>query len=373
MQYGMPEGVDLSPVWRAWAVIDERFVPASVSTSTQTATTTEEKNLLRVYGMIDGLARSLGDPYTFFLPPAENKSFNEDISGVFQGVGMEIARRDDIITVVSPLKGTPAERAGIRAQDRVLKIDGEDTRNMDVNAAVQRIRGPKGSEVTLTILREGWSAPRDIKVVRDIITFPVVSTERFDSGIFLIEVNNFTANAPLLFRKALREFVESGSTKLIIDLRGNPGGYLDAAVDVASWFLPSGRTVVTEDYAGHERNVTHRSRGYSVFNDNLRMVVLVDGGTASASEILAEALRFWGKATLVGERTFGKGSVQELIPITEDTALKLTVAQWLSPSGKAIPHGGIEPDIVVKRTEEDIKADKDPQKDEALRLLREGL
>lgn len=367
---GAPEEVDFTPVWRAWEAIDEKFVPASVSSTTPLATTTEERNQERVWGMVQGLAGSLGDPYTFFLPPAENESFNEDLSGVFEGVGMEIAVRDEVVTVVSPLKGTPAERAGIRAGDKVLEIDGASTEGLDVSAAVKRIRGPKGSQVTLTILRDGWTEARDIKVTRDVITFPIVSTERLSGGVFLIELNNFTANAPLLFRGALREFVESGDTKLILDLRGNPGGYLEAAVDMASWFLPSGRVVVTEDYAGHEKNVVHRSRGYDIFNENLRMVVLVDKGTASASEILADALRHWGIATLVGSDTFGKGSVQELVPITSDTSLKITVARWVGPDGKAIPDAGIAPDVSVKVSDEDIEAGLDPQKEKAMELLK---
>lgn len=364
-----PEGVDFAPVWRAWNVIDEKFVPASVSSTTPVATTTEERNQERVWGMIQGLAGSLNDPYTFFLPPAENDSFNEDMSGVFEGVGMEIAVRDGVITVVSPLKGTPAERAGIKAGDKVLKIDGTDTRGMDVSAAVKRIRGPKGSQVLIRILRDTWSEPRDFEVTRDVITFPVISTEKLDGGIFVIEVNNFTANSPLLFRNALREFVESGDTKLILDLRGNPGGYLEAAVDMASWFLPSGRVVVTEDYAGHERNAAHRSRGYDIFNENLRMVILVDRGSASASEILAAALRHWGVARLVGSATFGKGSVQELVPITDETSLKITVARWLSPNGEQIPLEGIAPDVEVIVSDEDAEAGLDPQREKAVELL----
>ncbi|MEN9561179.1 MAG: carboxy-terminal-processing protease, carboxyl-terminal processing protease, partial [Candidatus Parcubacteria bacterium] len=173
-----------------------------------------------------------------------------------------------------------------------------------------------------------------------------------------------------LFRNALREFVESGSTKLILDLRGNPGGYLDAAVAMASWFLPAGKIIVTEDYAGHETNIVHRSLGYDVFTDKLKMVILVDKGSASASEILADALRYWGKAKLVGTNTFGKGSVQELVEITPETSLKLTVARWLGPDGKQIPLEGIVPDVEATTTEEQIKARKDVQMDKAVELLK---
>lgn len=371
---GPPSGVDMSPVWKAWAIMDEKFVPASVpvttgsSTEPQIAGTPEEK---RVYGMISGMAESLGDPYTFFLPPVEQKQFEEDLSGNFEGVGMEIAIKDEILTVVAPLKGTPAERAGIKPNDKVLKINDMDTRGMDVNTAVNHIRGPKGSEVRLFIAREGWLAPKEIKVMRDVINIPVLETERRSDGIFVISLHNFTANSPMLFRQALREFVDSGSNKLILDLRGNPGGYLEAAVDMASWFLPSGKVVVTEDYAGHARNVDHRSRGYDVFNENLKMVIIVDKGSASASEILAGALAHYDIAQTIGTNTFGKGSVQELIPITENTGLKITVARWLMPDGVQIPKDGIVPDVEVKLTEEDIKAERDLQMDKAVELLKQ--
>lgn len=364
-----PEGVDFSPVWEAWHVIDEKFVPASVSTSTPLATSTEEMGRKRVWGMIQGLAESLGDPYTLFLPPTENEQFTEDMSGSFEGIGMEVAVRDKVLTVVSPLKGNPAERAGIKSGDKILKIDGADTAGLDITTAVKRIRGPKGTQVTLTVMREGWEAPREIKVTRDVITAPIITTKARPDGVFVIELFSFTANSPEMFRNALREFVESGDTKLVLDLRGNPGGYLDAAVDMASWFLPSGKVVVTEDYAGHATNIVHRSRGYAVFNENLRMVILVDRGSASASEILADALHHWGIAKLVGVNTFGKGSVQELVDITSETALKITVARWLGPDDIHIPLEGITPDVEVKITEEDVKAEKDPQLDKAIELL----
>jgi carboxyl-terminal processing protease len=222
------------------------------------------------------------------------------------------------------------------------------------------------------VLRAGWAEPREIKVTRQVINVPIITTEKRSDGIFVITFAEFTANSPELFRSALREFVESGSTKLILDMRGNPGGYLDAAVDAASWFLPAGSVVVTEDYAGHAQNIVHRSSGYDIFNDNLKMVILVDQGTASASEILSDALRYYGKAKLVGMQTYGKGVVQELFPITSNTSLKVTVARWLGPDGEQIPTTGIIPDIVASTTEAAVKAGKDPQMDKAVQVL-EGM
>ena len=367
-----PAGVDFSPVWKAWRIIDEKFVPASVATTTEVATSTEEINQERVWGMIQGLANSLDDPYTYFLPPVENKQFEDDMSGRFEGVGMEIAVRDQVVTVVAPLRGTPAERAGLKAGDHILEIDGTSTRGMDVAEAVKLIRGPKGSIVTLTISREGEASTKKIEVTRDVINVPIVTTEKREDGVFVVTLSSFTANSPNLFRDALRTFVESGSTKLVLDLRGNPGGYLEAAVDMASWFLPSGKVVVTEDYAGHARNIVHRSSGYDIFNDSLRMVILIDKGSASASEILAGALRHHGDAILIGMPTFGKGSVQELVQITSKTSLKITVARWIAPNGEQIPLDGIIPDIEVKVTDDDRKADKDPQMEEAVEYLNKS-
>ena len=366
----VPQDVDFSSVWKAWHVIDEKFVPVAVATSTRVASSTQEANRERVWGMIQGLAESLHDPYTFFLPPKENEIFAEDIRGAFEGVGMEIAVREKVLTVVSPLRGSPAERAGIKSGDHILKIDAIDTRDMDISTAVSRIRGPKDTVVVLLIMRDGFAEPKEIRVTREVINIPTLITTARTDGIFLIELRNFTANSPELFRRALREFVESRDRDLILDLRGNPGGYLEAAVDMASWFLPSGKIVVSEDYAGNADNVVHRSRGYDVFNKNLRMVILVDRGSASASEILAAALKYYSIAKTVGDRTFGKGSVQELVEITPDTSLKLTVARWLGPGGDTIPLDGIVPDVEIKNTEDDIKAGNDPQLEKAVGILR---
>jgi carboxyl-terminal processing protease len=361
--------VDMTPVWKVWEIIDEKFVPAAVASTTKVATTTDEINQERVWGMISGLAGSLGDPYTFFLPPVEAQQFAADMSGLFEGVGMEIAVKDQVLTVVTPLKGTPAERAGMKSGDKIIEIDGVTTEGLSVEIAIKKIRGPKGTQVAFTVVREGWTEPKEIKVTRDVINVPIVNSEMRTDGVFSISVATFTSNAPDLFRDALREFKISGSKKLLIDMRGNPGGYLEAAVQMASWFMPAGKVIVTEDYAGHSTNIVHRSLGYNIFGDDVQIVILVDKGSASASEIFADAMRYHVGAQLVGTNTFGKGSVQELIEISKGASLKITVARWLGPDDIQIPLEGIKPDHEVKVTEEDIQEARDPQKEKALELL----
>ena len=364
-----PSNVDFSPVWKAWNILNANFVPDAVATSTPIATSTAGIDQTEVWGMISGMADSLNDPYTFFLPPQENTDFSSSMSGSFGGIGMQIDVKGSVLTVVSPLKGTPAETAGIKSGDQVLAINGVSTSGMDVNTAVDDIRGDVGTSVTLSIMRAGWSAPQTFKVKRAIINVPIVTSSTQPGGIYVIAVTQFTSNAPELFRTALQQFVQSGDNKLVLDLRGNPGGYLDAAVDMASWFLPSGDVIVTEDYDGHADNIVHRSLGYNIFNSNLKTVILVDKGSASASEIFADALRHYGIAKLVGTNTYGKGVVQELFPITDTTSLKVTVARWLGPDGLQIPHTGIIPDVMATTSDEAIEVGKDPQMDAAVKVL----
>lgn len=354
--------IDFSPFWKAWNVINEKYVPA---TTTPKDVSNEEK----LYGAIKGLASSLEDPYTVFFPPVEAELFESDIRGNFEGVGMEVVAQEGAITVISPLKDSPAFRAGILAGDRIIQIDGKETSSLTTEDAVQLIRGPKGTKVTITIFRAGTKEPFDVEIIRDTINIPVINTKNLGNGVFMIELYSFSANSPNLFRGALREFITSKSDKLILDLRGNPGGYLEASIDMASWFLPSSKVIVREDFGGRKPEKTYRSRGYDIFTDELEFVILIDKGSASASEILAGALAEHGKAILVGETTFGKGSVQELVDITSDTSLKVTVARWLTPNGKTISETGVEPHHKVPRTPADREAGRDPQLEKALEVL----
>ena len=358
-----PVSVDFAPYWKAWNILNEKYVAAS---STAESISEQEK----VWGSIQGLAASLGDPYTVFFPPVQAELFESEVRGNFEGVGMEILAQEGAITVVAPLKSSPAERAGLLPGDRILEINDESTLDITTEEAVQLIRGERGTTVNLTIFRPSSDKdPFRVSVVRDVINIPTLETRITPEGIFVIELYNFSAQAPNLFRQALREFILSGSNKLILDLRGNPGGYLEASIDMASWFLPSSAVVVREDFGNNEDEKIYRSKGYNIFNENLELVILVNSGSASASEIMAGALMEHGQATLVGEKTFGKGSVQELINITRDTSLKVTIARWLTPNGVSISDGGITPDYVVERTSQDKEAGRDPQFRKAVELL----
>jgi carboxyl-terminal processing protease len=349
---------DFSPFWKVWNTMNEKY-PGAAKISDQN----------KVYGAISGLVDSLNDPYSVFFTPDEAKAFEEEIAGNFTGIGMEVGIKDKILTVIAPLKDTPAYRADIKPGDKILKIDKTVTSNLSIEESIKLIRGEKGTTVTLTIFREGEKDSREIKIVRDVINIPTLDTEKRPDGIFVIKLYTFTANSADLFRNAMKEFVDSGDGKLLLDLRGNPGGYLDAAVDMASWFLPNGKTVVSEDYGSNKSPEVFRSKGYDIFTDKLKFVILMDGGSASASEILAGAMQDQGKAKLVGTQSFGKGSVQEVIDVTPDTILKITVAKWLTPNGTSISAKGLTPDYPVEITAKDVTNKVDSQLNKAVQLL----
>ncbi|HUY62189.1 MAG TPA: S41 family peptidase [Candidatus Paceibacterota bacterium] len=355
--------VDLTDFWEAWNALQSNYVITHAST---TLPSTQDK----VYGAIQGLASAYGDPYTIFFPPQQAKSFAEDISGSFAGVGMEIDVKDGVLTVIAPLKGTPAEAAGIKPGDQIVAIDNKPTQGLSVDEAANEIRGPIGTTITLSLVRDG--NPLTIKVTRATIQVPETS-DGYDpkTGVYHIALYEFTSDSAGLFDQAFQRFKASGSKELVIDLRDNPGGYLDAAVDIASHFLPKGATIVTEDFGGKGSNQVHTSLGYDDVPPGTKVVVLINGGSASASEILAGALKDNHVATLIGTRSFGKGSVQELIPIGGGS-LKVTIARWITPDGQWIMGNGITPDITVPFTKADANAGTDPQMARAVQFLTTG-
>lgn len=350
---------DFDAFWKAWNILKEKSIYSDKVTDQD-----------RVWGAIRGLASATGDAYTTFFNPEENKLFRDEIKGSFSGIGAEVGVKDNILTIIAPLKDTPAWKAGIKKGDKILKIDKTMTSDLSIDTAISLMRGEKGTPVVLTILRLGENETREITIVRDIIEVPTIETEILPDGIFLIKFYSFSENSDNLFAKALNDFIKSGQHKLIVDLRGNPGGYLDVAVNIGSWFIDEGKVIVSEDFGSNRKAQSYRSHGPRVFTDKLQFVVLIDGGSASASEILAGALKEHKIATLVGEKTFGKGSVQELIDITPETSLKVTVAKWLTPNGVSISTSGLEPDVKVSITAKDFEAKRDPQMDKAVEILK---
>jgi carboxyl-terminal processing protease len=354
--------VDLREFWRVWNLLDEKFVLAS--------STNQISSQARIEGAIQGMVDAFGDPYTVYLPPQQSASFQDDISGNFSGVGMEVGLRDKLITIISPLPGTPAEKAGLYSGDVITKINDVSTESMGIDQAVRLIRGEAGTVVEFVIYREGETEFLTIPVTRATIDIPTVKTETIDDT-FIIALYSFNAVSETKMAEALKEYQGSGAKNLVIDVRGNPGGFLQSAVDIASYFLPAGKVVVIEESGITENNQVFRSRNRQIKEFTPKnLVVLVDRGSASASEILAGALKDHGVATIMGTATFGKGSVQELVDLDDGSSLKVTVARWLTPNGVSISDGGLQPDITIERTNEDREAGNDPQKDAVVRFLR---
>lgn len=349
---------DFSPFWKVWNNINEKY---------PTNDTTDQE---KIYGAISGLVDSLEDPYSVFFNPDEAKLFEDGIQGNFGGIGIEIGIKDKVLTVIAPIKDTPAYKANMKSGDKILKIDDKVTSGMSIEKAIKLIRGDMGTTVRLTTFRDGDSEPKEFKLTRDNIDIPTLDTEMRDDGIFVIKLYSFSSNSAELFHKALKDFSLSGKDKLLLDLRGNPGGYLDSAVSMASWFLEGGKAIVIEDFGNSAKEKIYRSQGYDIFTEELKFVILIDNGSASASEILAGAMQDYKKALLVGEKSYGKGSVQEVVKITSDTLLKITVAKWLTPNGNSISEKGLTPDYEVIIKQKDLDKKKDTQLEKALELLK---
>ena len=356
---GSDVDADFSIFWQAWSKIKENYLRG-----------TDVKDQDMVYAAIKGLAENLGDPYTTFFSPEEASKFNEDISGQFGGIGAELESVDGHIVVVAPMKGTPAEKAGLKPKDIVVKANDVDLLGKDTTEAVKIIRGEPGTKVTLTILREGVTGTKEIVITREIISVPAVEWEMRDGDILYLKLHNFNENAYSAFNRAMLEI--SGKEKpkaMVLDLRNNPGGYLEISVDIAGWFIEQGKVIVREKYASGEET-EFKARGNNALG-KMPLVVLTNEGSASAAEILAGALRDHKGVKTVGEKTFGKGTVQTLEELSDGSLLKITIANWLTPKGSVIDKQGISPDIEVKFTEEDVKNGKDAQLEKALEVARE--
>jgi carboxyl-terminal processing protease len=341
--------------WLVWTTIKNYYVKQPVS----------EIDLF--YGSLKGMVNALNDPYSVFLDPETAKSFESEITGTFEGIGIEIGIKNNQLTIIAPLENTPASKAGLLAGDKILAIDGKSTVDMSVDEAARLIRGKKGTKVKLTIFRKGWSEPKEFEIIRDKITINTVSFKKIDENIVYLKISHFNSNTYNNLRNAVREILKSGQKKIILDLRNNPGGYLEIAVNCASFWLPNTLITYAKDAKGEIKSFYSKNGGEF---SNFKTVVLINTGSASGAEILAGALKDYQKAILVGEKTFGKGSVQELINLPHETALKITTAYWYTPKDKQINEIGIEPDIEIKMTEKDYDQNNDPQLAKAIEILK---
>jgi len=351
---------DFSVFWQAWDKLKSNHVKGK-----------EIKDQDLLYGSIKGLTESFDDPHTVFFDPEDAKKFEEDINGYFGGIGAELEQKDKKIMVVAPLKNTPAERAGLKPKDVILKVDDKDLTDLSVYEAVKLIRGEPETKVKLLISRQEFKEPKIFEITREIIHVPTLEWKMLDDGVIYLQLYNFNQEAPLAFYQMAIKTSFGNAKGMILDLRNNPGGYLDVAIDIAGWFLKNGEPVVIEKMASGKEN-TLRSRGNG-FLSNLPTVILINEGSASASEILAGALRDKRGIKLVGEKSFGKGTVQELEELKDGSSLKITIANWLTPNGKVIDKNGLEPDYKIPLVDKDVKEKKDPQLEKALEIIKSEL
>lgn len=344
--------------WEAWNYVHQDFFKPAIN----------DNDL--VNSSIAGMVQSLGDQHTAFIDAKRAAISSTDLQGSFEGIGATVEMREGRLLIVTPIKGSPAEKAGLLPSDIVLQVDDTVIQNMDVTQAVQLIRGPKGSKVKLLIQRT--KVPNfTVEIVRDTIRTPFVESRMLEgTKIAYLRLNDFGATAPDEIQAALKELMAQNPTGLVFDLRNDPGGYLSVSIDVASQFLKSGQVVLIEkDKDGHSQEFKAKGGGLAT---NIPMVLLVNGGSASASEIVSGAMKDYKRATLIGTKTFGKGSVQNVHTLSDKSELRVTIAHFFSPNGNEIHEVGVQPDIEVKVTDDDIANKRDPQLDRAIQFLQNG-
>ena len=356
--FGNNDEIDIDVFEQVWDIIHDDFYDKS-----------EIDDRALFYGALTGMVDALGDPHSIFLNPELTDDFTQGLEGTFFGIGAEIGRKNDQLVVVAPLADTPAERAGLKPGDWILFIDDIDTTNMSTGEAVYHIRGELGTPVVLTILSPDSVETKEITIVRQKIDVPSV-TYRLEDEIAIIEITHFNSDTTDRFTNVAQEVVADNPKGIILDLRNNPGGFLTTSVDITSSWLDEKEPVVRETYSDKRKDKVYKAIN-TVSLAHFKTIVLVNEGSASASEILAGALQDYEEATIVGEVTFGKGSVQQLLPLDDDSSIKITVAKWLTPKGRTIEGEGVTPDIEIELTYEDYNNDVDPQMERAKELIFE--
>jgi len=342
--------LNLTDFWNVYSLVEKRFVGEI-----------DKKKALE--GVTQGFIESLGDPFSGYLTEQERNTLSEELSGEFEGIGARLETKDNQITIIAPLSDSPAEKAGLKPKDVILKINSESTENMSLDQAVTKIRGKQGTTVNLSIFRTGQDKPLEFTITRQAIIVPSVSWKMIEQVAYM-EINQFGDDTPMLAKKGFSELKAKNPKAFILDLRNNPGGYLDDVAPIAGAFLPP--SVITIQKYKTKKTEEVRSTELPILPD-IKLFVLVNEGSASASEILAGALQDYDRATVVGTKTFGKGSVQDIIPLGKGTALRLTIAEWLTPKGRTVNKVGIEPDVKVEGEKTDTA---DPVLDKALELAK---
>ena len=343
--------------WEVWDIVEREFYGELPTFQEMT------------YSAIRGMLGSLGDPNTVFIEPQLHELEETDLRGSFEGIGAVVTMEDGRLFVVFPIEGQPAVKAGIKAGDEIIKVDDKEIAGLSLAEAVLLIRGPRGTKVQLTVLREGEPEPLIFEVIRDRIETPTIAWKLLEEGIGYVRLSLLGERTKAELIQALRELEAEGMTALVLDLRNNPGGTLTASVEVASQFLKEGIVLYERDSEGHEQAFSVQRGGLAT---EIPLVVLVNEGSASAAEIVAGAIQDHGRGVLIGERTFGKGFVQHAHELSDGSGLHVTVAIWLTPNRREIGDKGLLPDIVVPLTREDIAKGKDPQLDRALEYLKTG-
>lgn len=346
------------PFWQTWDLVHQQYVDQPV----------DDELLMR--GAISGMLNSLGDPNTGYMDPEQFQQANAPLEGEYEGIGAWVDTSGEFLTVISPMEGSPAEAAGLKSGDQIIGIDGESKVGVDPSLVLRDVLGPAGSTVVLTIQREGVEEPFDVSIKREKIVIPLVTSKMLDNDIAYLQIIQFGDKTESQVKTQLRDLLENNPQGLILDLRNNPGGYLDTAIAVVSQFIPDG--VVMYEVHGDGEKITFTARPGGLATD-IPLVVLVNEGSASASEITAGAIQDRERGVLVGTTTFGKGTVQSWTGlVNEQGAVKITIARWLTPNETQIHGVGLTPDYVVPLTEEDIEAERDPQLDKAIELLTSG-
>ncbi|MFA6536816.1 MAG: S41 family peptidase [Patescibacteria group bacterium] len=323
----------------------------------------EEKNLY--YGALKGMVDGVEDPYTVFFDPTDTASFDEQINGEFEGIGAQIGQKEDIIVIIAPLPGSPAEKAGLKSGDKIYAVDEKDIIGFSVDETIKVIRGPKGTEVKLLVVR-GEEAPFEVKIVREVIVIESVKWN-WKNDLLHIELQAFNADTSSLFARIYEEIKNKKPKGIILDMRGNPGGILETAVDLTSYWVDN-NVVMVEKFGNGQENKYYTT--HEAYFKDIPTVALIDVGSASGSEILAGALQDYGLAKLVGQKSFGKGSVQQVKRLPDGSSVKVTIAKWLTPQGRSIDEEGVKPDYEVEYTKDDFDKKIDPQLNKAIDLLK---